>query len=416
MQTCDGLIQEISDCLNAETKSRKVPRFFYATENVVIPETTCTQVGSRGRIFIFHVESKGTEFNTGVRKSINKGLSEKWNTSIVLFEFTGSNDIDIVCNVPGSGRVAIESRIASIPQDDLQISMATQRLRDLSSKGFSSGELLHEFCMALPRKLQPLNLGVDPKKLDPLFKLQIRKDLHKPLARRKKVLSLLGDLKLENKDPSLFEELLGHQAKTIWSIASKQEPVGCETSDFYQLGVVTVLDKYERYDPDRSHFSSWMANWIRQAFQRYTAENCSIFSTHVSLFESLSVNRHGEADVKDSYKKSSFSMEDRRDAAQLISNSRSLEEIEPEEIPQLLESYGDFELKDFIQATCADLSYIQKTIVQHRFGLNGAEILTLEELGAIFKLTRERIRQLEKKALASLAKNQILKSHHEDLE
>ena len=116
MPTCEVLIKEIADCLNAQMKSRKVPRSFYVSEDVVVPKTNCTQVGSSGNIFVFHVEVKSTDFNAGIRETINNTLAEKWNTSIIFFEFTGSNDTDIVCNVPGSGRVPIESRIASATQ------------------------------------------------------------------------------------------------------------------------------------------------------------------------------------------------------------------------------------------------------------------------------------------------------------
>ena len=65
----------------------------------------------------------------------------------------------------------------------------------------------------------------------------------------------------------------------------------------------------------------------------------------------------------------------------------------------------DVELAEILERALASLAYRQRVIIELRFGINGHDQYTFEEVGRIFKITRERVRRLEKKALIKLRKN-----------
>ena len=75
-----------------------------------------------------------------------------------------------------------------------------------------------------------------------------------------------------------------------------------------------------------------------------------------------------------------------------------------EKTPTLEEQFGNTEIEKLLRSWIDSLNERQKIIVIHRFGINDNDIKTLEEIGEMLHLTRERVRQLQKTVLISLKK------------
>jgi RNA polymerase primary sigma factor len=213
----------------------------------------------------------------------------------------------------------------------------------------------------------------------------------------------------------------------VVNVAKKFQNQGMSLSDLISEGNLGLLHAIDRFDPDQGfHFISYAVWWIRQAIMKALGEKARSIRLPQNranelvqiekVRKMLSANGR-EPEAEEIAQLLGFNKEMVQDLlnvsrgtisldAPARSNSETLStlgEFIPDEhyaTPQQLAEAE--ELKREINVLLSSLSPKEATILELRFGLNGKEAMSLKEIGEKFNLTKERIRQIEKKALSRL--------------
>ena len=304
-----------------------------------------------------------------------------------------------------------------------ELSIRTQKVQPLMKRleqvSERMGELMHQLAehkAGRGGKEERSNLQKELKDL-------MRITLETPESLRKRVEAMNARFREYEQSK---RDLSGGNLRLVVSIAKKYRNRGLSFLDLIQEGNTGLMRAVDKYEYRRGYkFSTYATWWIRQAITRAIADQARTIRIPVHMIETMSKLRNvskkllqekgREPTIEETAKAANISIEETRRVMKISRHPISLDRpvgesedsyfgdfIEDEAAESPINAATQEMLKEKIDQVLKTLTYREREIIKLRYGLGDGYTYTLEEVGRIFKVTRERVRQIEAKAVRKL--------------
>jgi RNA polymerase primary sigma factor len=240
-------------------------------------------------------------------------------------------------------------------------------------------------------------------------------------------------------DQEAKDKLVQANLRFVVNVAKKYQNQGLPLADLINEGNIGLMNAIERFDVDKGfHFISYAVWWIRQAILKAISEKARMIRLPLNRANELvqiekakkrlQVGKAEDPETGDIARETKL---EKAHVENLLTISQDLVSLEtPVYADKGSSQLGDFiedreykapevtvmesSLRDDINKVLQTLSEKESEIIQYRYGLNGRKPLSLKDIGDKYNLTKERIRQIEKKAIKRLqhpSRSQYLESY-----
>jgi RNA polymerase primary sigma factor len=253
-----------------------------------------------------------------------------------------------------------------------------------------------------------------------------------PLLRREQEAELATRIRAGDQDA--LDTLVRSNLRFVVSVAKKYQHQGVALADLINEGSLGLIEAAKRFDETRGiKFISYAVWWIRQAILQALAEQSRI--VRVPLSQAGTLHRIGkranalrhELGREATHAEIAEGMDlPVQEVAKILGVTQSylsldtpvgsgdggrlVEYIPDEETAAPDEEIGDASVSDAVARSLGALREREARVLRLYFGLDGEEAMTLEEIGALFGITRERVRQIKEKALGRLRRRDGVRS------
>jgi RNA polymerase primary sigma factor len=277
----------------------------------------------------------------------------------------------------------------------------------------------------LNKKSSPVKLFTDQGiQSDDSIKMYLREIGQTKLLTASKEIELAK--RMEKGDEKAKKILAQSNLRLVVSIAKRYVGKGMLFLDLIQEGNIGLMHAVEKFDYRRGNkFSTYATWWIRQAMTRSIADQGRTIRVPVHMIDTINkvkrLSRHflqemgREPTMEEIAEKMELSLDKIKDIIKTAQEPISLESpigkeddrhlgdlIEDEESPAPPKLASHTLLKEHMSSVLNTLTEREKGILELRFGISGGYPHTLEEVGREFGVTRERIRQIQEKAILRL--------------
>lgn len=328
--------------------------------------------------------------------------------------FILQDDIFLFCNEP-------EKHILEI--DDFFNSALRKGIDIFETISTREEEEVHKSAEEVEKELEQLVTAKHGESLDPIKKY-LKEIGRTPLLKFENEIELAKAYEKGNEDAK--EKLIKANLRLVVSIAKKYLGRRLSFLDLIQEGNKGLIRGVEKYDWRRGYkFSTYATWWIRQAITRAIADQSRTIRIPVHMVDQINrfyktqrklTQKLGrEPFVKEIAKEMEFTAEEVENLMKISQQPKSLSTpvgddkeatleqfVSDQSQPTLYDKVSKELLKEAMNKVLETLSPREKKVLIMRFGLDDGKPKTLEEVGKEFKVTRERIRQIEAKAIRKL--------------